>query len=94
MLDICPEQITQETQSLMLQQITGQALSQAAQSQVSAQEQAQQSAATIEPKLIVSTNSEDSIHNETNCEVTSDSETESIDRYFRLFHSFHQLNQS
>lgn len=77
-------QITQETENLMLQQIAGQTLSQAAQNQVSAQEKTQQPAATIEPESIVSTTNEDLIrtnllNSETNWKEAKDSELDSRD---------------
>lgn len=87
-LDLSLEQITQETENLMLQQIAGQTLSQAAQNQVSAQEKTQQPAATIEPESIVSTTNEDLIRTnllncKTNWKEAEDSELDSRDRYFR-----------
>lgn len=98
-LDLSLEQITQETENLMLQQIAGQTLSHAAQNQVSAQEKTQQPAATIEPESIVSTTNADLIrtnllNRETNWKEAEDSELDSRDRYFRLIHSSLQLSNS
>lgn len=87
------EQVTQETENLMLRQITGQTVSQAAQSPTSAQElTTQQPDTTIKPESTTSTTNEDFMRTtllsgETKWNEMEDFGPNSSYRYFPLIHS-------